>query len=442
MTFGVELIVIGLMLLLNAVFASYEMALASISRARLMALCQQKKKGAEQAAFMKDRMEASLAVVQLGITFAGALAAATGGAGVQESFTPFLHGTLGVPDPFAEVLAVICLVIPLSAFTIIFAELVPKMFALQNKEWVLLSLSPAMKGIAWIAHPAVSVFERTVKRIMTLSSGRLGRDAGGEEQQGLHELKAAATLARTSRLIGAAEEKIVLSAAEFSRRTVSGIMLPASDIVMIPVTDNLSDAFIKAHLDMHTRYPVCEREKDPQTIMGYVNFKDIINALKVNPASPDIRGITRPIPSVNKNLRLSDVLSQLIHDKTHIALVRQENEKIVGLIALEDLIEELVGDIEDEYDRLPNHIHAFGSSWIMGGGVPMGLVFTTLGRELEAQGTIGGAQTLAEWVNQKLGRSPEPGEILKLDNLTVTARKLRRKKIYECIINLMRESVS
>ncbi|MFA5167282.1 MAG: hemolysin family protein [Candidatus Omnitrophota bacterium] len=437
MTFGFELIIIALMLIINAIFASYEMALASISRARLAALCQQKKKGAEQAAYMKDRMEASLAVVQIGITFAGAVAAATGGAGMQESFTPFLHRTLGILDPLAEVLAVICLVIPLSAFTIIFAELVPKMFALQNKEWVFLSLSPIMKVIAHITNPVVSFFEGTVKRVMRISAGKLRQDGPTEEQQGLHDLRSAVTLARTSRVIGAAEEKIVLSAAEFSRRTVSCIMLPASDIVMIPVTDNLSDAFIKAHLEMHTRYPVCEREKDPQTIMGYVNFKDIINALKVNPASPDIRGITRPIPSVNRNSRLSDVLSQLIHDKTHITLVRDEGARVVGLIALEDLIEELLGDIEDEYDRLPSHVHSFGSSWIMGGGVSMGLVSSTLGRELDKPLlAAGGMPTLAEWINQKLGRTPEPGEVMQLGGLTVTARKLRRKKIYECIIGL------
>ncbi|MBU9889219.1 MAG: hemolysin family protein [Candidatus Omnitrophica bacterium] len=435
MTFGFELIVIGLMLFINAVFASYEMALASISRARLAALCQQKKKGSEQAAFMKDRMEASLAVVQLGITFAGAVAAATGGAGVQESFTPFLTDTLKIPDAAAEIAAIICLVVPLSAFTIIFAELVPKMFALQNKEWVLLSLSPAMKKIAWITHPAVSVFERAVKKVMSINLRKVKADAASEEQQGLHELKAAATLARTSRLIGAAEERIVLSAAEFSRRSVSSIMLPASEIVMIPITDNLPDAFIKAHLDMHTRYPVCEREKDPRTILGYVNFKDIVNALKVNPSSPNMRGITRPIPAVNKNDRLSDSLSRMIRDKTHIAVVRGEGQEVVGLITLEDLIEELVGNIEDEYDRLPNHIHAFGSSWIIGGGAQMALVSSTLGREI-VPAQVSEPQTLADWVNRKLGRAPGAGEAVQIEGMTILARKIRRKKIYEAVITL------
>jgi putative hemolysin len=435
MIFGFELVVIILMLILNAIFASYEMALAAISRARLAALCQQKKRGAAQAAFMKDRMEASLAVVQLGITFAGAVAAATGGAGVQESFTPYLTSA-GIPDAFAEMIALFCLVIPLSAVTIIFAELVPKMFALQNKEWVLLSLSPTMKGVAWIAHPAVSFFERAVKRVMSMNLGKLKSHAASEEQQGLHELKAAAALARTARLIGAAEEKIVLSAAEFSRRTVSDIMLPASEIVMIPVTDSLPDAFIKAHLDMHTRYPVCEREKDPQAIVGYVNFKDIVNALKVNPANPNMRGITRPIPSVFAGDLLSDVLSRMIHDKVHIALVREENERIAGLITLEDLIEELVGNIEDEYDRLPGHVHAFGTSWIVGGGVPMTTLSAVLGTGFAAQFGEAGSQSFAEWVNAQQGRAPEPGEVMQIRELTVTVRKLRRKKIYEGIISL------
>jgi putative hemolysin len=204
MSFGYEILIVVLMLFINAVFAAYEMALASISRARLSTLCQQKKKGAEEAAYMKDRMEASLAVVQLGITLAGAIAAATGGAGAQESFTPFF-AKLGIPDFYAEILSLLSIVIPLTVFTIIFAELVPKMFALDNRESVCLKLSPAMKAIAKIAAPAVSFFEIAVKKVMSLGAKKT-KDEFAVDKQSLHELKAAAALARTSRLIGAHEE--------------------------------------------------------------------------------------------------------------------------------------------------------------------------------------------------------------------------------------------
>ncbi|MBI5213425.1 MAG: DUF21 domain-containing protein [Nitrospirae bacterium] len=186
MSFGYEILIIGLMLFVNAVFAAYEMALASISRARLLTLCQQKKHGAEEAAYMKDRMEASLAVVQLGITLAGAIAAAVGGAGAQESFTPFFT-KMGVSSFYAEILSLLCLVIPLSAFTIIFAELVPKMFALDNRESACLTLSPIMKLIARVADPIVSFFETIVKKVMSFGrKKKTGELTDSHDKQSLH----------------------------------------------------------------------------------------------------------------------------------------------------------------------------------------------------------------------------------------------------------------
>lgn len=436
MEFGIEILIIMFMLFVNGVFASYEMALASISRAKLTLLCQQKRRGAEHAAYMKDRMEASLAVVQVGITVAGAVAAATGGAGMQESLTPYLMNRFGIPNAYAELIALIALVAPLSAFTIIFAELVPKMFALENKETVCLALSPAMKTIALIANPVISFFETIVKKLIGLSSGKFKSESSVDDKHGLHELTAAVALARTSRLIGAHEEKIVLSAAQLSTRKVSEIMLPATDISMIPVTHDLTDALLKAHLDMHTRFPVSTQENDPQTIIGYVNFKDIVNALKVNPTNPTVHGIMRPIKKVYEDNVLSQVLSGMIHGKTHISIVLSKEEQVVGMITLEDIIEELIGEIEDEFDRLPTHVHSYGKNWIMGGGVSMNVVLSSVGKAIQPDFSSQQIPTLSDWVSQKLGRSPEPGEIFDIDDFTIIARKLRRKKLYEAIIQV------
>lgn len=431
MRFGYELIVISLMLVLNAIFAAYEMALASVSRARLAVLVNEKRKGAEAAAFMKDRMEASLAVVQLGITMVGAIAAATGGAGVEEAFVPYLTDTFGISEPISKVIAIASLVIPLGFFTIIFSELVPKMFALNNKEWVCLSLSGIMKLLAQIAYPVVSVFENVVKALIKLGARKWHPPKGIEEHQTIHELRAAAALARTSRLIGAREEKIVMSAAHLSVRPISNIMLPASDISMIPIESSLSDALVRSHLDMHTRFPICEKDGDPQTIKGYVNVKDIINALKLNPANPSISGITRPIRAVNANMLISEVLEQMILDKVHIALVASDNGNIVGMVTLEDIIEELVGEIEDEFDRLPSHMHPYGSIWIMGGGALMGNVALTVGVEISQNEKN---LTLADWCTKVLGRQPEGGEVIESGELRITVRKLRRKKLSEAVV--------
>jgi len=434
MSFGYEILIIILMLFVNAVFAAYEMALASISRARLSSLSQQKKKGAAEASYMKDRMEASLAVVQLGITLAGAIAAATGGAGAQEFFTP-IFTKMGISAFYAEILSLICLVIPLSAFTIIFAELVPKMFALDNRESVCLKLSPLMKAIALIANPAVSFFETIVKKIMILGKKHRGQSIDSHDKQSLHELKAAAALARTSRLIGAQEEKIVLAAAQLSQRKVADIMWSADDISMIPITDRLSDALIKAHLDMHTRFPVCEKAGEPQTIIGYLNFKDIVNALKMSPVNPSVQGITRPIKKLSVETPLSQALSEMMHEKVHIAIALSQDQKVTGMITLEDIIEDLVGEIEDEFDRLPAFVQPVGSGWIIGGAASMKVVASTLGIELLFENISERTPTLTEWVAKKLGRDVEGGEVLSFDNISITVRKLRRRKLAEAFIS-------
>src|SRR3989338_2452369 len=256
MPFANELIVITFMLTFNAVFAAYEMALASISRVRLTVLVNQKRKGAAEAAFMKDRMEASLAVVQVGITLVGAIAAATGGVGVNELLTPYLANQFGLSHTWAEILALVFFIIPLSCFTIIFLELIPKTYALSNKVWVCLILSPAMKILSQMIYPLINILERIVKGVIHIVYKRTPKISGKEEHVGFHELITLISLARTSRLIGAREERIVVSAAQLSLRHIKEIMLPIEDVSTIPATSTLTEALVKAHLDMHTRFPV------------------------------------------------------------------------------------------------------------------------------------------------------------------------------------------
>lgn len=443
--FGYELAVIVLMLVLNAVFAAYEMGLASISRARIAVLVNEKRKGAADAAFMKDRMEASLAIVQLGITLVGAIAAATGGAGVQESFAPYIQDAWHISKTLSKVLSLVFLIIPLILAIIIFAELVPKMIALNNKEWIVLRLSPIMRMLSRIAYPVVSVIEVVVKKVVSAITKLSPRKLGGQGQW-LHELKAAVSLARTSKLMGEREEKIVLAAAHLSTHLVRDIIIPAQDISMIFVGSTLADALVKAHLDMHTRFPVCAEETDPQTITGYVNFKDIVSALRVNPSDPTIRGISRPIKRVREDVPLSNLLETMIQEKTHIVIVVSDEGAILGMVTLEDIIEELVGEIEDEFDRLPAHVHPCGSScWIMGGGVPMSTVVSTVGLDWSGKSAIqladksggGHVPTLAEWCVQKTGCSLKGGETIESDDLRVVPRKFRRKKLLEATVSVI-----
>lgn len=434
MQFGLELLIITAMLIFNGIFAAYEMSLASISRSRLALLVEKKKKGAAAAAFMKDKMEASLAVIQLGITLCGAIAAATGGAGIEESLSPYLIQMFGLSHTGAEVLALAILIIPLSIFTILFAELFPKMFALNNQEWVCLTLSPAMKIISKIAYPIVALFEWSVKKLMKIGVKPLKASLKDETEAGLHELKAAVNLARASRLIGPREEKIVLSASQLARRSIEEIIIPAKSISMIPLESTLSDALIHAHLDMHTRYPVCSEKGDPQSIQWYVNFKDIVTALKQDPADPSLKSVLRPILSVSAREPISYVLEKIMQKKIHIILVREENAGVLGMVTLQDILEEMVGDIEDEQDRFPNYIYPYATGWIAGGGIKI----SELAEKIHLPALPSQIQdlTLAEWCEKNSGKPVYYAEVISADGLKVTVRKLRRKKMLEGLVEL------
>jgi len=434
MPWAAQLLIIFFMLALNAIFAAYEMALASISRAKITVLVNQKRTGAVDTAFMKDHIEASLAVIQVGITLAGAIAAATGGAGIVPSLAPWLTSAWNVPELFAPTLALIFFILPLSALTIIFSELIPKTFALNNKVSVCLSLSPIMRTLFHITHPVIRIFEGTVKGVMQFFYRQGALKSRREENTGWHELIAAASLARASRLIGASEEKIVLSAAQLSIRPIREAMIPINDVFTIPLESRLSDALVRAHLDMHTRFPVCAKEGDPQSIQGYINFKDIVMALKLNPTDPTIKGILRPIKFLPEGMMLATAMEQMIREKLHIAMVQAGDNQTIGMITLEDIIEELVGQIEDEFDRMPSHVHPYEAGWIMGGGLLITTVSQITGKELWPEKPGETPPRLSDWFSQQVGGELTGGEMFEFQGLQFTVRKLRRKKLSEVII--------
>jgi putative hemolysin len=436
MPYAFDLLIIGVMLVLNAIFTAFEMALASVSQARLVVLLNQKRSGSGSALYLKERLGSSLAVAQVGITLAAAIAAATGGAGVQESIAPHFQVAWQLSHHEAQALAVLFCVLPLSAVTIVFGELIPKIFAIENKEWVCLRLAPVMRGFAVAIWPVAHFFEWTVTSIL-----RIGRKKYQDKMEewgdipGFHELHAAVSLARTKHLMGAQEERIVLSAAQLSRRRIAEIILPARDISMIPASLPLSEALIRAHLDLHTRFPISGEENNPQTIEGYITFKDLVSALKMRAATPTVKGIARPIKRIPGYTLISQVLEQMMRDKLHIALVVSDEEEVLGLVTMEDIIEELVGDIEDEADSLPMHMHPTSGGWIMGGGVPMNAVASRLGVPWSSTFSGDGTRRLADWSVEILHRPLKKGEVLRAEGLQVTVRKLRRHKLSEAFIS-------
>ena len=292
-----------------------------------------------------------------------------------------------------------------------------------------------MKFFTIIANPVVSTMENIVKAaIRFIDKKKTKKNALDDPLSSLHELTAALALARTSRLIDAQQEKIVMSAAQLSLRPIRDVMIPVADICMIPQDSSLSDALIRAHLDMHTRFPVCEDIHNPQTIQGYINFKDIIATMKINPDDPTIKGTIRPIKKFFDTTAISKLLERMIQEKLHIGLVENAQNQVIGMITQEDIIEELVGEIEDEFDRLPNHIHPYGNQWLVGGAVPMLALAKTLGLDWITASPTECDLKLADWCQKQSKQPFNGGEIITGNGFQVTVRKLRRKQISEAFV--------
>ncbi len=432
-------IIIFLMLILNAVLAAYEIAIASIPRSKLKVLVDKKRAGAIEAFFMKDQIEGSFAVIQLGITLVGVIAAAIGGAGMGQVVAPYLVEQFKLAPWLAQFISLVVFIIPLSIFTIIFGELVPKTFALRNQTWVCLKLSTIMKTIYVILHPVIILFETIVKMITEKGSQRISQETQSEHQSVL-ELKALASMARVSRLIGMREEKIVHAAVELSVRDIKDIIIPIEDVSMILKSSTLIQALLRAHMDMHTRFPVVETQADPSSVVGYVNLKDIIYTLHGSSKDKGILAILRPIKTFLYHEKISLVMEKMIQQALHIAMIKDDDEKIIGMVTLEDILEELVGKIPDEYDHLPSYSHACGSGWVIGGGVLLDKVANILNVSIEevTKDTIEYNMTLAQWCKKNCScmKGAEP---FCVEGITIVPRKFRRKELLEAFVMLKEE---
>ncbi len=434
---GVELTVMLAMVAVNAVFAGYEIALAAVSTVRLRALDEGQRAGAKAALYMKENVEASLAVLQLGITLFGAVAAATGGAGAHAVIAPWLAREVGLSAGWAQALAIALVITPLTFVSVIFGELVPKVFALRNKELVCLKLSPLMRWCVTAGRPAVWLLEVVTRGVVGWHERRWPRGDTSvlPETAELQELRALAAIARASRLIGRREEGIILGAAGLPTRPVREIVLPAEHIAALAVDAPLTEALIAAHRDMHTRFPMMARTGDTQGIVGYVTFKDLVAHARSGSPAATLREILRPIPRLADNRPLAECLEQLLRDHTHIALVQDAAGKVLGMITLEDILEELVGDIQDEYDRLPEHAVTSGTGWVVGGGLPLSRLKELTGVDVTSDVPAAGVLTLSDWVVARLGRGVSGGEVIEASDLRVAVRTVRRHKVREAQVS-------
>lgn len=430
---SLELVIICLMILLNGIFAAYELALTSITSGRLKHLSEQNIRGSASALRMRSRSEASLAVVQIGITIIGALTAAIGGAEATQYIIPYINHILSIPQWAAKIIALALVVAPLSVVTIIIGELVPKTIALKHNEKICLLLSPGMEIFSSIVYPLVLFFEWTTKKIVMLFEKNM--DNFSPVDLGIVELRAQARALTAERIINPFQEKLIIGASNLTKIKLADILIPADEMVMLYADGKLSDHFITAHLEAFTRFPVSEKAGDAQSIIGYANIKELIFLAKTHPDNPNLREITRAIQSYQGTMSIGEAFALMMREHIHLALVRNNKGKVLGMVTLEDILEEVIGDIQDEFDRLPKHIINSGKQFVVGGGVNMAVLASRINkidllRDLEKPN-----MTFNEWVKSNHDKKKiTGGDVVHINGFTVLVRKVRRNQVLEALL--------
>jgi len=344
-----------------------------------------------------------LATVQIGITVVGASAAAFGGASFAERLAPTV-AAVPVLAPYADQIAFTIVVALVSYLSLVLGELVPKSLALRNAEGYALFIAPILSGISRIATPIVWVLTGSSNLVLrvfgdrtTFTESRLSRE---ELQQMMEEAGSAGSVAPEV-------SEIASRAIDFDDLDAYDVMVPARNIVALDRAASLAEVARVAREHTHTRVPVYEGHAD--NITGFINLREVL-AVGLQEGKVDLGKLMHPIPFVAENMAAHAVLNELQAKRSYLAIVVDEQGSVRGMITMEDLLSELVGEMISETDRPKGQIRREeDGSYTLLGSTPVHEANRTLAFELpEGEGW----STVAGLCIELAGRIPAQGAVL------------------------------
>jgi putative hemolysin len=336
-----EVAIIAVLVLVNGLFVAAEIALVTVRRSRLQQLIDEGQPGAKRVKRLVDRPQSFLAVIQLGITFIGFLAAAFAGAsiasGLEVTLTPLLGASAGV-------IALLLVTLIVSLVTIVFGELVPKTLALAHAERYAVVFARPVEVLGRLFAPFVLLLTGLTSLVTRL----LGVQDVERDRLTADELMILVQRGGEQGVIEAEEEQMIGAVLELGQRRVHEVMVPRIDIVGLPLTATLDSIVDTIVGQGHSRIPVYDETVD--NVVGILYAKDLLPYLKGEDDPPPMRTLVRAPLFVPESMLVDDLLHSLQRRKVHIAIVLDEYGGTAGLVTIEDLIEEIVGEIQDEYD--------------------------------------------------------------------------------------------
>jgi putative hemolysin len=400
-------------ILLGGYFSASELALVSLRDSQVQRMAGTGRRGARVAALREDSNR-FLAAVQIGVTLAGFLSAAFGGSTLAVKLTPVLTGW-GLPTGPASTVSLVLVTAVISYVSLVLGELVPKRVALQKAEVISLFVAPVLERVAAAARPVIWLLSRSTNAVVRLFG--LDPHAGGE-QVTEEELR---DLVSTHQDLTADERRVLSDVFAATDRRLSEVMVPRADVMFLSGATPLAEAARQVMSSPHSRYPVTGDDVDD--VLGFVHVRDLLTAVCVEPpeSRSTVADVVRPVVALPGTNALLPTLMLLRRGGGHLALVVDEYGGTDGIVTLEDLIEELVGEIQDEYD-LP--VTSSDGDRGRAQEVPANLHADEVAERLGLELPPDRYETLGGFIMHRLGRIPAVGDFVDELNHRFTVTKV------------------
>src|SRR5579862_5010186 len=435
---GYVLLRVFLILLLvaaNAFFAAAEFALVSVRDTRIQELIEARRIGARTVQRLHRNLDEVVNGVQLGITIVSLTLGWVGEPVLARIFEQSI-GNIPHAAVYAHAIAIAIAFILITCLHVILGELVPKSLALQRGEQVALAVAAPMDVFLTITRPFIFVMNTAAGSVLRLFGSRKLRQGPVHSPD---ELKLIVTASRQFGQIPAFQEEMIHHALELESITVREVMVPRPDIFSLPGDITLEEALSKVVEDQHSRIPVYDPQSGPEHIIGVLYSKDLMRwtrwRLSANPVQPmaarisamKISQIMRDVLVVPETKVLTELLEEFKDRKRHLAVVVDEFGSTAGVITVEDILEQLVGEIQDEFDVSPAEPNLEDQPvLILDGSVSI--------RDLESQYELAlprdaGFETLAGFVLARLQRIPRHGESFEFEAHRFTVEEMEAHRI-------------
>ncbi len=429
MSLAVQLLFLALLIIINAFFASAEMAIVSVNKNKIKILAQEGKKKAKLLLKLYEEPNKFLSTIQVAITLAGFLSSAVAATSMSDDIATFLSK---FDIPYEKQVAIALVTLVLSFITLVFGELYPKRMALQYSEKIAMFSVKPILFISKISKPFVWLLSVSVAFLLRITGVK---DTNIEEQYSEEEIKSLLEVGQETGLIKETGKEMITSIFEFDDKLAYEVMTPRTDVYLININDNLSDYVDELLEERYARVPVYEKDSD--NIIGIIYMKDfIIEARKHGFENVDIRGLLRKPYLVPESKNIDDLFRELQESKVHIAILIDEYGGFSGIVTIEDLIEEVMGNIDDEYDDYEAKLEQLDeSTYLIDGQYYIDDLNHELLLNLESEEheTIGGL------IIDLLGEIPDEDEteerIIELENYifkieSVKDRRIDKVKLY------------